>query len=69
MSSNKASRKKSPTRKGSSRSPAPKVSAEQPLLNGNRAAAASKEEHPYENIFLFWPNIIGKPSTHPIPHR
>ncbi|OBT55661.1 hypothetical protein VE04_04893 [Pseudogymnoascus sp. 24MN13] len=59
MSSNKASRKKSPTRKGSSRSPAPKdkVSAEQPLLNG--AAAGSKEEHPYENIFLFWPNIIG----------
>ncbi|ELR02801.1 hypothetical protein GMDG_05738 [Pseudogymnoascus destructans 20631-21] len=60
MSSNKASGKKSPTRKGSSRSPAPKVSAEQPLLNGDRAAAAAgKEEHPYENIFLFWPNIIG----------
>ncbi|KFZ22690.1 hypothetical protein V502_02824, partial [Pseudogymnoascus sp. VKM F-4520 (FW-2644)] len=59
MSSNKASRKKSPTRKGSSRSPAPKVIAEQPLLNGNRTVAASKEEHPYENIFLFWPNIIG----------
>ncbi|KFZ05140.1 hypothetical protein V501_08631 [Pseudogymnoascus sp. VKM F-4519 (FW-2642)] len=62
MSSNKASRKKSPTRKGSSRSPAPKdkVSAEQPLLNGTGVAAAgSKEEHPYENIFLFWPNIIG----------
>ena len=69
MSSNKASRKKSPTRKGASRSPAPKASAEQPLLNGNTAASATKEEHPYENIFLFWPNIIGNPPKNPIPHR
>jgi hypothetical protein len=32
-------------------------------LNGNgsvHGAAAARGEHPHENIFLFYPNIIGK---------
>jgi CDP-diacylglycerol--inositol 3-phosphatidyltransferase len=36
---------------------------DQIIMNGNGHVAASdgegKELHPKENIFLFWPNIIG----------
>jgi len=32
----------------------------QAVMNGNGSAHKSvKEDHPHENIFLFWPNIIG----------
>lgn len=28
-------------------------------MNGNGSAHIEKEDYPAENIFLFWPNVIG----------
>lgn len=40
--------------------PTPAPRDEQVIMNGNGSAHASaKEEQPYENVFLFWPNVIG----------
>ncbi|KAH7409184.1 CDP-alcohol phosphatidyltransferase-domain-containing protein [Cadophora sp. MPI-SDFR-AT-0126] len=40
--------------------PTPAPRDEQVIMNGNGSAHASaKEEHPRENVFLFWPNVIG----------
>ncbi|KFY43094.1 hypothetical protein V495_04167 [Pseudogymnoascus sp. VKM F-4514 (FW-929)] len=58
MSSNQ-SRKKSPMRKGLLRLPTRKSTSEQLLQNSIGSPARNDEEHVYENIFLFWPNIIG----------
>lgn len=37
------------------------AATEQVVMNGNRAAQKSVQEAPYENIFLFYPNLIGMP--------
>ena len=29
-------------------------------MNGNGSAHAAEKEYPKENIFLFWPNLIGE---------
>jgi CDP-diacylglycerol--inositol 3-phosphatidyltransferase len=34
--------------------------------NGTAATKSTAEDHPYENIFLFIPNLIG-PSLLPLP--
>ncbi|CZS89851.1 related to CDP diacylglycerol-inositol 3-phosphatidyltransferase [Rhynchosporium agropyri] len=40
--------------------PTPGHRSEQVIMNGNGSAhASSKKEYPFENIFLFWPNVIG----------
>jgi len=40
--------------------PSPAPRNEQVVMNGNGSAhGPAKEDYPYENIFLFWPNIIG----------
>lgn len=63
MSSTK-SRKKSPaSRKVSSPSPTRKTAAEEGLLNGSASHTVAKDELVHENIFLFWPNIIGISSS------
>jgi len=42
--------------------PTPVARAEQVVMNGNGAAHGppAKDEHPKENIFLFYPNLIGE---------
>lgn len=42
--------------------PAPREKPAQVVMNGNGAArgAVAERVFPKENIFLFWPNIIGK---------
>jgi CDP-diacylglycerol--inositol 3-phosphatidyltransferase len=41
--------------------PSPAPREEQVVMNGNGTAhGAVREKQPKENIFLFWPNIIGQ---------
>lgn len=53
-------------------SPAPRGEV---IMNGNgngngttRKAPAAVADHPQENIFLFWPNLIGKSSLQIFRH-
>lgn len=40
--------------------PSPAPREEQVVMNGNGTAHGSaKDDYPRENIFLFWPNLIG----------
>ncbi|CZR58291.1 related to CDP diacylglycerol-inositol 3-phosphatidyltransferase [Phialocephala subalpina] len=40
--------------------PTPAPREEQVIMNGNgKAHASAKDDYPRENIFLFWPNLIG----------